>query len=63
MLTGKFLHNVLSKVGSLGKLYLEIGYDQAESVRALAQQIGWKYERLLKDIGANDRVLVFKPNF
>ena len=51
-----------SKLASLGKLYLEIGYDQGESVRMLGQRAGWKFERLIKDIGKNDRVLVFRAN-
>lgn len=42
-----------------GRLYLEIGYDQCEAVVELATQTQWKFVRLIKDLGANDRVLVF----
>ena len=42
-----------------GKLYLEIGYDQAESVIALARAKGWQHLLLEKDLGENDRILVF----
>ncbi len=43
-----------------GKLYLEIGYDQAESVSALAKARGWQHLLTVKDLGGNDRVLVFE---
>ncbi len=51
----------LSNIGIGGRLYLEICHDQAGMVCALANQSGWKFDRLIKDLGANDRVLVFKP--
>ena len=43
-----------------GKLYLEIGYDQAESVSALAKARGWQHLSTVKDLGGNDRVLIFE---
>ena len=43
------------KVG--GKLFLEIGYDQGESVRQLMESAGFSEVRLIKDLGGNDRVL------
>jgi release factor glutamine methyltransferase len=43
-----------------GRLYLEIGYDQCETVVELAKQAKWKFVRLIKDLGANDRILVFE---
>ncbi|MCP4072451.1 MAG: peptide chain release factor N(5)-glutamine methyltransferase [Hyphomicrobiales bacterium] len=49
------------KIVKTGKLYLEIGYDQAELICGLAKQANWKFVRLIKDSGANDRVLVFEP--
>jgi release factor glutamine methyltransferase len=48
------------KIVKTGRLYLEIGYDQSESVCRLANQANWKFVRLIKDLGANDRVLVFE---
>jgi len=42
-----------------GRLYLEIGYDQCEAVVELAKQSKWKFVRLIKDLGANDRIVVF----
>jgi release factor glutamine methyltransferase len=48
------------KLNKAGKLYLEIGYDQSDPVRALAGENGWKFVRLVKDYGKNDRVLVFE---
>ena len=49
-----------SKLNKNGKLYLEIGYDQAESVVDLAHKTGWQFVRLAKDLGNNDRVVVFR---
>ena len=43
-----------------GRLYLEIGYDQCEAVVELAKQAEWKFIGLIKDLGANDRILVFE---
>ena len=48
-----------SKIDNMGKLYLEIGFDQRESVCILAAATGWKFVRYVKDLGANDRVLIF----
>ncbi len=48
------------KIVRTGKLYLEIGYDQAELVCDLAKLTNWKFIRLIKDLGKNDRVLVFE---
>lgn len=46
-------------LAEVGRLYLEIGYDQGDSVKQLAVALGWKFERKLKDYGENDRVLMF----
>ncbi|EFL87945.1 peptide chain release factor N(5)-glutamine methyltransferase [Ahrensia sp. R2A130] len=56
---------ILSQAGSLlrpgGFLALEIGYDQAEAVTALAQQTGWRRLALYHDLQGHDRALVFAP--
>ncbi|MEL6743844.1 MAG: peptide chain release factor N(5)-glutamine methyltransferase [Pseudomonadota bacterium] len=41
-----------------GFLALEIGYDQADPVRALAQAAGWTCEGVYHDLAGRDRVLV-----
>ncbi len=51
----------LSKLVKNGRLYLEIGYDQAQTVELLGVRHGWKLERLQKDLNSNDRVVVFRP--
>jgi release factor glutamine methyltransferase len=43
-----------------GFLILEIGDDQAALVRAAAQKIGFKVERVVHDLAGRDRVLVLK---
>ncbi len=47
-------------IANNGRLYLEIGHDQCETVVELAKQAKWKFVRLIKDLGANDRALVFE---
>ena len=42
-----------------GFLALEIGYDQTESVGELAKQNGWIFGKLAKDLGGNDRAMIF----
>ncbi len=39
-----------------GKLYLEIGYDQAEAVARLLREQGFLKIRIIKDLAGNDRV-------
>ena len=41
-----------------GKLILEIGYDQAESVTKLLRKAGFNMIKLHQDLGRNDRVLI-----
>ena len=40
-----------------GKLYLEIGYDQAEEVRGLLEKSGYKEISIVKDLSGLDRVV------
>ena len=40
-----------------GRLYLEIGYDQAETVSALMKKAGYYEVRTIKDYGGNDRIV------
>ena len=42
-----------------GKLYLEIGYDQVESVVVLAKKYAWRHLQTIKDMGGHERVVVF----
>lgn len=42
-----------------GTLAVEIGYDQAETVRALAQASGFSERGLIRDLAGHDRVLSF----
>ncbi len=44
-----------------GFLAIEIGFDQARSVRELAEQNGWTFQKLAQDLGGNDRAMVFTP--
>jgi len=45
-----------------GILLLEIGYDQAAPVLALGAEYGFLDGRILRDLGGNNRVVVFKRN-
>ncbi|MDO4938809.1 MAG: peptide chain release factor N(5)-glutamine methyltransferase [Lachnospiraceae bacterium] len=40
-----------------GKLYLEIGYDQAEEVRKLLEENGYRNIEIIKDLSGLDRVI------
>lgn len=40
-----------------GHIYMEIGYDQGESVRALFENNGWKNVQVKKDLAGMDRVV------
>jgi methylase of polypeptide subunit release factors len=42
-------------------LIAEIGYAQAEAVRALFAAAGWREASIVKDYGKQDRVLVARP--
>ena len=42
-----------------GKLYLEIGFDQANDVKKIFENKGYIYIETIKDLGGNDRVIIF----
>ena len=43
-----------------GKIYLEIGYDQAADVKDIFLKNGYTHIETVKDMGGNDRVIIFK---
>ena len=43
-----------------GRLFLEVGIRQAIPVRAMAEQIGWRVDRVKKDLSGIDRVVVLE---
>lgn len=43
-----------------GKIYLEIGYDQASDVKKIFEKDGYTHIETVKDLGGNDRVIIFK---
>lgn len=43
-----------------GKIYLEIGYDQADDVKKIFENAGYTHIETLKDLNKNDRVIIFK---
>ncbi|MCF6321611.1 MAG: peptide chain release factor N(5)-glutamine methyltransferase [Rhizobiaceae bacterium] len=53
----------LSKLANDGKLYLEIGHDQAESIVLLAEQYGWIPVQTRKDLNGISRVVVFRQQY
>jgi release factor glutamine methyltransferase len=40
-----------------GRIYLEIGHDQGESVSALMREAGFKEVQVFRDLAGNDRVV------
>lgn len=42
-----------------GKLYLEIGFDQANDVKKIFEKLGYTHIETIKDLGGNDRVIIF----
>lgn len=42
-----------------GKIYLEIGFDQAEDVKKIFTSLGYTFDSIEKDLSGNDRVLIF----
>ena len=42
-----------------GKIYLEIGYDQADDVKKIFENSGYTHIETVKDLGGNDRVIIF----
>ncbi len=47
-------------LASDGKIYLEIGYDQAKDVKEIFSKKGYTHIETVKDLGGNDRVIIFK---
>jgi release factor glutamine methyltransferase len=43
-----------------GRLFLEVGIRQAIPVRAMAKRIGWRVDRIKKDLSGIDRVVVLE---
>ena len=43
-----------------GRIYLEIGYDQASDVKNIFEKAGYTHIETIKDLGNNDRVIVFQ---
>ena len=48
--------NYLNK---MGKIYLEIGYNQAKDVREIFENKGYTHIETVKDLGGKDRVIIF----
>ena len=42
-----------------GRIYLEIGYNQADSVKKIFEKDGYTHIETVKDLGGNDRVIIF----
>ncbi len=57
-----FYRRILSEAGDYlapdGRIYLEIGYDQAQSVTAIAKAEGYRPVRICRDLAGNDRVVI-----
>jgi release factor glutamine methyltransferase len=54
----RILHEALERLTPIGRVYLEIAFDQAPAAIAMAESIpGWADIRVLKDYAAKDRVL------
>lgn len=51
--------NAKSYLNDSGKIYLEIGFDQASDVKSLFKNAGYTYIETVKDLGGNDRVIIF----
>ncbi len=61
LLHRRILHEALGRITSIGRVYLEIAFDQGEAALAMAHGIaGWTDARILKDYGGNDRVLTVR---
>ena len=58
----KILELHAKHLASDGMILFEIGYDQAAPVLALGAEYGFLDGRILKDLGGNNRVAVFKKN-
>ena len=54
------LTNYRENLEENGGFLFEIGYDQGEAIRTLAESLGYKAE-VFKDFGKNDRVALIYP--
>ena len=54
----KIIDNVQDYLLSNGWLIMEIGYDQAEAVKTMMDQKGFKDTQVIRDLGGNDRVVL-----
>ena len=52
--------NAVNLLKDNGKIYLEIGYDQADAVKKIFENAGYTHIETIKDFSQNDRVIVFK---
>jgi len=59
----KLLHEARGAIGADdgGRLIVEVGYDQAGAVAALADRAEWELERTHRDLQGIERVLTFRP--
>ncbi|MCC8127854.1 MAG: peptide chain release factor N(5)-glutamine methyltransferase [Clostridiales bacterium] len=59
-----FYRRILSEAGDYlapdGRIYFEIGYDQAEPVTAIAKAEGYRTVRTCRDLAGNDRVVILE---
>ncbi len=59
-----FYRRILSEAGGYlapdGRIYFEIGYDQAEPVTAIAKAEGYRAVRTCRDLAGNDRVVILE---
>jgi release factor glutamine methyltransferase len=49
------------QIRDTGRLIVEVGYDQAGAVTALARSAGWELENMYRDLQGIERVLTLKP--
>lgn len=53
-----FADRAAQRLTADGRIYCEIGYAQADAVRTLFEDAGWRDVQVIKDYGRNDRVVV-----
>ena len=52
--------NAKEYLNDKGKIYLEIAYDQAKDVKDIFEGAGYTHIETIKDLGENDRVIIFE---
>jgi len=50
-----------SRLAPQSFLAVEIGFDQAQELAELANEFGWKVDRVIRDLGDRDRAVVLEP--